>query len=283
MPHPDSTPELPMEAHSTKTGSSGLLRRSAALAAVLFAAVTLFPQGAPATDQEPEKMEDTRAVLQQWVETRKLISAEKADWELGKQLMNDRIGLLEREIDGLKTRIEEMDVSIAESQGTEQTLNAQNDELKAASVTLRERVTALEARVKELLKRMPQQILDQTAPLAQSIPEDPNDTELSLSVRYRNIVGILNLINKFNTEIHIKSEMRELANGRTADVLVLYFGIGQAYYVTDDQSAAGIGTVGEEGWTWIPANEHAAAIAQAIAVYNNEEPAAFVKLPVEIQ
>ena len=272
-----------MEARITPSGSPGLLRRSAVLAVALFAAVALLPQGAPATDQEPEKMEDARAALQKWVETRKLISQEQKEWRLEEQLIQNRIRVYEGEISDLRTRIAEMKVSITESQGTEQELTAESTALKASAASLRDRVTALEAQVKELLKRMPDQVKNLVLPLSRSMPENPEETELSLSVRYRNIVNILNLINKFNREIHLKSEVRTLANGQQADVQVLYFGVGQAYYATADLSAAGIGTVGPEGWIWIPANEHAEVIAEAIAIYNNDAPAAFVQLPVQIQ
>lgn len=283
MPHLTSRTELPMEANPHRTGMPGFLRRSAVLAIALFAAVTVLPKAAPATDQDPKKMADTRAALQEWVQARKLISAEERDWKLGKQLMDDRIGLFDREITNLQARIAEMRSSIDEAQGSERELSAENNALKEASLALRDRVAGLEGRVNTLLGMLPKQVQDLVQPLSQSMPKDPADTEISLAVRYRNIVGILNLINKFNRELHLKSEKRQLANGSVAEVSVLYFGIGQAFFVTADGASAGIGTSGPDGWTWIPADEHAPAIARAIAIYNNEEPAAFVQLPVQIQ
>lgn len=275
--------ELPMEDQLQAINRLGFFRRSLILAVVLFAAVSVFPQGATATSQDPEKMEATRAALQEWVQARKLISQEQRDWTLGKQLLEDRIGLLDREVNNLGARIAEMQTSIDEAQGSERELLAENEGLKTSSLALRDRVTELEARVTALLGRMPKQVQDLVQPLSQSMPKDPRDTGISLSVRYRNIVGILNLINKFNRELHLKNEKRQLANGSAAEVSVLYFGVGHAFFVTADGTSAGIGTSGPEGWTWIPADEHAPAIARAIAIYNNEEPAAFVQLPVQIQ
>jgi hypothetical protein len=272
-----------MEATPHRAGKSGFMRRSAVLAVFLFAAFALLPKGAPAAYQDPEKVADTRAALHEWVQVRKLISAEQRDWKLGKQLIEDRIKLFDRETASLQGRIAEMRESIDEAQGSERELSVENGALKASSLALRERVTGLEARVSELLAGMPKQVQDLVQPLSQSIPKDPENTDTALSVRYRNIVGILNLINKFNRELHLKSEKRQLANGSTAEVSVLYFGVGQAFFVTADGTSAGIGTSGPEGWTWIPADEHAPAIARAIAIYNNEEPAAFVQLPVQIQ
>lgn len=272
-----------MEAPLNPNRPRRVLRRATLLSLGLFAAVSLLPNGAPAADQEPEKMEKARVAIQDWVKTRQLISEERAEWTLRKRLLEDEIGLLGGEITDLRGRIAEIETSIREARGTEGELTAQNDTLKASSVTLRERVEGLEVRVKALLARMPERVQQQVAPLSQSMPEDPTDTKLSLSVRYRNIVNILNLINKFNRELHLESELRTLANGTEADVPVLYFGIGQAFYATADGTSAGIGTAGPDGWTWIPANEHAEAIAQLIAIYQNEQPAAFVQVPVQIQ
>ena len=92
-------------------------------------------------------MEDTRAALQKWVETRKLISQEQKEWRLEEQLIQDRIRVYEGEISDLRTRIAEMKVSITESQGTEQELTAESTALKASAASLRDRVTALEAQV----------------------------------------------------------------------------------------------------------------------------------------
>ena len=46
--------------------------------------------------------------------------------------------------------------------------------------------------------------------------------------------------------------------------------------------AAGIGTATETGWVWKPANHAAKDIAKAIAIFQGEEGAAFVRLPVVI-
>lgn len=63
----------------------------------------------------------------------------------------------------------------------------------------------------------------------------------------------------------------------------LYLGLGQAYYVTANGSAAGIGTSTPDGWQWKPANQLAPRVAQAIAIMENEEVPAYVPLPVEVQ
>jgi hypothetical protein len=119
-------------------------------------------------------------------------------------------------------------------------------------------------------------------PLIQRMPEDSAETDQSLSKRYQNITGILNELDKFNTKITVASEVREVEGGR-AQVSTMYFGVGQAYYVGKDEKIAGYGTAGEKQWQWREAPEAGTRIADAIAVYKNEQVASFVLLPAEIE
>lgn len=273
-----------MENNHPPIGSKSILRRSAVLAVALFAAASVMPSSATAWFvQEPDQIEATHTATSEWVKVRDTYSKEKSEWTLGKQLMEERIGLLDNEIEALRKGIDDMKASITEAQTTEIELNEENEALKDSAEILRDRVTQLEARLVALMQRMPPPAVMLTLALAQSIPDNPEETKLSLSVRYRNINGILTLLNKFNNDLHLESEARTLSNGQEADVSVLYFGLGQAYYATNDGKFAGIGTVGPDAWTWIPADEHAEAILQAIAIYNSDAEAAFVSLPVQIQ
>ena len=96
------------------------------------------------------------------------------------------------------------------------------------------------------------------------------------------VATIMIKANKFNREIKIESENRDLENGTTVATRVIYFGFGQGYYVSQNGDIGGIGTSTDKGWLWVPRNDAAAGIAQTIGAKTNKEPAAFVKLPVLI-
>jgi hypothetical protein len=121
------------------------------------------------------------------------------------------------------------------------------------------------------------------APLSERLPDDSDRTEASLSQRFQNVIGILNEVNKFNRDITVTSELRTLSDGTVAEVQALYLGLGQAYYVTVDGSAAGVGRPGPEGWDWSSADEFAESISRAIAILRNEEVPAYVPVPVQIR
>lgn len=249
------------------------------LGALALSAVALVPL---TQDGEGLSIEETQAAIEEWVETRRLISEEKRDWKLGEEMLNERVEVVSEEIESLRAKIEETKGSIAEADEKRIELVEENERLKEASASLQEMVTGLEARTGALLARVPESLQERVKPLSQRFPKDPADTKLSLGERFQNVVGVLNAINKFHGEVSVTSEVRKLSDGSTAEVTALYLGIGHAYYVTASGDAAGIGTAGEEGWTWTPADEHAAAIAQAVAVLKNEQEAVFVGLPIQV-
>ncbi len=238
---------------------------------------------AAADAAEKRDIEGTRAVLEKWVETRQIISQEKRDFELAKQMLGERIELVRREIESLRGKVADAEASVAEMDKKRTEMAVDNDKLKAASASLNAVIAALENRTRQLLVRLPDPIRERIKPLSQRLPDDPNDTKQSIAVRFQNIVGILNEINKFNRDITVTSEVRTLSDGSAVEVTALYIGIGQGYYVGANNTVAGVGTAAADGWVWKPDNAAAPAIAEAVAILKNEKVAAFVHLPLDLQ
>ncbi len=251
-----------------------------ALAGILLSVISL-PSSGNAT--EPQNVDGVRAGLEKWVETRKVISQEQRDWKLGQEMLNERVDLVQREVDSLKSKISEAQQSISDADKKRAGLITENDKLKEAAAGLAESMVALEIRTRTLLKNLPDPIRERVKPLSQRLPENTGETKLSFSERFQNIVGILNEINKFNREVTMTSEVRTLPDGSSAEVTALYVGVGQAYYVSGDGKHAGTGTSSTDGWVWTPDNRIAPQVAEAIAILKNEQVAAFVQLPVEIR
>lgn len=265
---------------STPRGIEGFLATLLLALAALAAAPAVAAQQA----QSGSDLDGTRSALEQWVETRRVISRERRDWALGKEVLGDRIDLVSREIESLRGKITEAQQSITDADQKLAELVEQNDRLKAASTSLDGTVAALEARCRALLARLPEPILDRVGPLKQRLPaEDAEEVKLSLSERFLTIAGILTEVTKFHREVTLSSEVRQLSGGESAEVDTVYVGISYGYYCTVDGTSAGIGTATEQGWTWTPADEHAPAIAAAVKILKNEGVAGFVPLPVDIR
>ncbi|VGO11681.1 hypothetical protein PDESU_00226 [Pontiella desulfatans] len=241
----------------------------------------LAVSGAVACLAQDNELELTKETLSKWVETRKLISQEKEKWELEREVLGDRIDLVRSERDTLSSKIHETQSLITDADKKREDLVEENDALKNASATLVNRIFTLERSVLKLLPTLPVPVQDRMKPLSQRIPKN-QETELSLSERYQNVVGIINELNKGANEISVVSEVRELPDGSTAEVQTLYLGFARAFYCTNKGDIAGVGHPGAEGWVWTSNNAIAQQVADSISILKNEKTAEFIPLPVGI-
>jgi FtsZ-binding cell division protein ZapB len=250
---------------------------------IVFVVLAVAAFGWAAEPVMRDNIDNVRTTLEKLIEIRGVISKEKQDWAVDREVLNERIELVQREITSLREKISQAEQSISEADKKRAELMEENDKLKSASETLKSIISELEARTIELDKRLPDPLRDRIKLLSRLLPEDPNKTKLSLTQRFPNVIGILNEVNKFNREITPFSEVRKLADGSSAEVTVLYVGLGQAYYVGADGTAAGIGRPSEDGWRWEAANDAAGRINNAVAIMKNEKVAGFIPLPVEVK
>ena len=256
------------------------LIRSAAVGLALASSAWLVSR---ADAGDGAKIDEARGALERWVETRKIISQEERDFALSKEILQDRIALVKRDIESVKVKIAEAQTTIAETDKKKAELAAENDVLKQESAKLSATIADLEKATAALLVRAPDPVRERVKPLSQRFPEKPEETKLSLSERWQNVIGVLNEMAKFHRELVLASEVRTLPDGSSVEVTTLYLGLAQAYYVNAAGTVGAIGTSTAQGWSWKPANEVAPLIAQTIGILKGEKVAAFVQLPVQVQ
>lgn len=258
-------------------------RSGAAAIALCLGALGLSASGAATQGGAEAPVEATRATLAQLAETQRLISQERRQWKVSRELLTSQIDVVQREIDSLREKIDEAKANVAEADEKREELVTRDGELKAAGDALRARAGELEARTRSLLARFPEPLLDVVRPLSQRLPSDAEHATGSLAERFLNVVGILKYANKFQRDLSAGSEVRSFADGSSSEVVAMYLGLGQAYYANAKGTAAGVGRPGSDGWVWTPTNEAAAAIARAIAIHDDQGAADYVPLPVRIE
>ncbi len=243
---------------------------------MIFLAVSSAAVAVRATE-----LDETKEALSKWVETRKLISEEKNKWELEREVLGDRIDLVRAERDALSKKIHETQSLITDADKKRENLVKENDALKNASATLVNRIFTLEREVLALLPILPEPVRDRIKPLSQRLPKTA-ETELSLSERYQNVIGIINELNKGAGEITVVSEVKDLQDGTTAEVQTLYIGYAAGYSCNNNGDVAFVGRPTSEGWTWEQNNAIAPQVADSISILKNEKVAAFMPLPVSV-
>ena len=105
----------------------------------------------------------------------------------------------------------------------------------------------------------------------------------SLAEAMQAMVAILQALNQFDQSVTVHSSLRSLEGGQQVEVETVYLGLGIAYYRSLSGQLAGYGQPTESGWNWTVQSELAPAIADALAVANQQVQAAeFIQLPVKI-
>ncbi len=255
-----------------------------AAAATLYLCVATVTLAAEATTSgEPDWRKTMRTALENWVDTEKLISSEKTNWSVDREILQDRVAVLTNETATLRATTAGINADYDASSGKREEYVQQDEKLKTLSTALASEVDRSEKSVIAILKRVPSPIREKVRPLSQRIPEDSQNTKAGLGERLQNVVGILNEINKFARDITIASEVMSLKNGESFEASVIYLGLGQGYYVNQLGTVAGYGVADTTGWVWVEDNAIGQAVSDLIAIHRNEKTATYVTLPIHIQ
>ena len=286
----DSQPRTPISDGRVRRALCGTLALTVIAAFLGLSGVTSAdenPTDENPTDKNPAgqntaDLGEGRTMVRELMQTQRLISEERSDWRNTRQTLKGEIELTRDAIQAIRAKIDRDAADIEKQRAREEELLAERQELDASTAAFSSRVRGLETRIKDLLPRLPGPLQDQVRPFSQEVPEDPENNELGLAKRFQTIIAILNAVNKFNGDVRLYDEVRELEGGRRAAVSEIYVGIATGYYVTEDRKVAAIGRVGEDGWTWKPTNEAAAEIGKAVDILNGDLLAEFVHLPIRI-
>ncbi len=236
-----------------------------------------------ATETSSGALTQTRAALEQWVQTRQLISKTRSDWESDKETLSQTVALYERELKAIAEQMSKVSTNNAQVEKERLAATTKQNQLDAALEKVRSLVAGLEKRVQELAPSFPPPLAEKLSASIKRIPADPTNTKMSGLERMQNVVGILNEVDKFNAAVTVVSEVQKNPSGAEVQVETMYLGLAQAYFVDKAGDYAGVGTPSTTGWHWTPHNQLAGKIQKSIAMYKNAAPADFVSLPVQIK
>jgi hypothetical protein len=230
----------------------------------------------------------SRELLGKYYETEKLLGQEQADWRLGKELLANRVELMEAQLKELITKTAEEQAKITESDTDRQALDQQNQELSKTFEMQLTAVEALEERVRKLWVRLPEVLQSKVGGQFERLPKRDmprQDIKASVGERFLSALAILNEATKFHGDVMIVNERRRLKSGTELEVETIYFGLAIGYFAGADLTnpVAGMLIPGEGGWETVEVPEAAVAISDVIAMQKSAKLAGFVPLPIEIR
>lgn len=227
-------------------------------------------------------VETVRTLLSKWVETEQLSARESREAEQSKDILAARIEVLKEGIAALNEKLEQSDQKLALAQSQKSAVTRDIDQVTVAITQLADEISGLESGLRTLHPRLPAPLTENIRTLYERMPVDTNNVRVSVAERCQNVLGVLNAINKFHSEISVVFDVRTLSDGKPSEVSCVYVGLGQAYSVSPRGEAA-VGRPGPQGWTWTPVPASSEAIALTMEILQSKAKPKFVPLPVELE
>jgi septal ring factor EnvC (AmiA/AmiB activator) len=246
-----------------------------------FVLLTVLTAAIAAHAETP--MNETRSTLEKWVETRQLVSRTKSEWQSDKEMLQQTIELLNRELKAVDEQMTKLNTNTVQADKeralAEASLKSSNESLEKS----KEFTTRFEEQIRKLVPQLPNPLQDTLKPLLNRLPADAATTKMAPTERVQVSVGILNELDKFNNAVSLFNEKRKNAKGEEVAVETVYIGLGAAYFVNESGDFAGTGTPGAAGWEWNVKPELAPSVREVIRIYRNERPAKFIALPATVR
>jgi len=233
--------------------------------------------------QTSQQVELARQKIQKWVETRQVISKERSDWRVQKESLISTKELLEQELAEVEEKLANLSGNESAADAKRAELTEAKMNLEAATGSVKNKLADLELALKGMTKRFPEAFLQQVDPLLRRIPEDPyHPGRATVGERLPNVVGIIQAASKFNSTLHLFRETVQ-NEGREVQVDVLYWGMGIAYFVDQNNTYAGYKYPSNDGWVSEVKSEIAPQVRQVVDMYQRKNPnIEFVEIPVAI-
>ena len=257
-----------------------LLKTSKANVGLRFVITALFIVNSGLHALQPS--EEARKLIDEWVETRQIISKERSEWRIEQDLLEKTQLLLSSEVSRLDSELADLKASESASDAERSALAEDKEALKSAAAVVSNSIGSLETQLKEILPSLPVPLIEKIKPLIRRLPDNPQATDLSLGQRVQNIVGILSQTDKFNSTITLTSEAREFESGKVVQVSTLYMGLASAYYVDDSGANAGIGSPTANGWKWTAIDGSGGKIKQLVEIYEGTGEIQFIDAPAQM-
>lgn len=222
----------------------------------------------------------TRELIRQWVQTERLISEEKTTWQVEKQRMQELLDLYTKELKLLDEEISKAGSSAELVDERKETFESELKEYRDAQRLLSDTLARLLPRARTLLVQLPEPLLEKLDAdidllQAQDALGSPRDV-------LKSMLAVMAECGRFNRSITVGEETRKLSSGKKMTVDVIYLGLAQAFYASEQGDTAGVGTPGKNGWQWQAKPEFAKDIRKALAVYRKDNPPQLIQLPIQV-
>lgn len=248
------------------------------LALAMLAAISACGLAGPASAAGLDTLE---ALTEQWVALRTTLAEEKATWTEKEQHWEAEIHLLQDEIKSLQNEIQQLQTVTTSAEEEQADLLEKKEKFSSVLEEIKPAIDRAEANLRNWQSLLPVSISQELQPLFENLPKNRNDAnKRSAAQRAQTVVALYTGIEELHQHVHAVQEIITDETGANRKVNVLYLGLSRAFAVSPANDWAAVGEPTVRGWRWTPHPQLASDIRQALSIYQQEETAHLVNLPL---
>lgn len=217
--------------------------------------------------------------IREWMETSRVLSREKAEWQAERQSLEESRALLQQQVARLKKALAAFEQEETASDHLRTTQAARREAAREAARAAMEQLGLVERRVLAMKERFPKPLQETLKPLYTRLEQAGQGS--TLATRVQTVAGILDQASQFHATWTHAREIHRFGNEEIL-VDVLYCGLAQAWFVDAEGQRAGVARASDSGWVLQLVPDSAARIRKLIAVHKGEAEPELVALPMEV-
>jgi len=213
-------------------------------------------------------------LTKQWLALDKSANQLVQNWQKEKQQLTFRISLLSHQNNNLRDKI-------SRAENIKNQVNQAREKILTEQTIIEQNINSYRQALPNLLDQLQQLMIRLPSELTQQLAPELEDamTKTALIAQYQGIANIVKTLTKNSQLISVKQSVINI-NEQDLLTIQLYLGHDQAWFVTQDNSRAGIGYQKNNQWFWLEDSQYASNIRQAINYAKNQMPGPLLNLPI---
>ena len=221
------------------------------------------------------QIKDTHKIIEKWIETKLIISEETSKWESEKAALTDIKDALSQEIEQLDKSLEMFQKEETTIEQERSKLTARKEDAQKSTLEIFEKLERLRSEIDSIFKILPTPLGNKMIPFREKL----DDQDLPLRKRLEIAVSILQSVHLFNRSVTME-RIEFTLEGKSREFMVIYFGLGAAYFVNESGTIAGYGKSVDDGWEWTRMDSLAPEVSNGVDLMKNRALPSFLELPL---
>ena len=228
------------------------------------------------------EIKETHQIISEWVDTENLISEESVKWNAEKSALIDINSALVSEIAELDNKLQSSENEISGAEQQRVKLMERKDGAEQNIKILSQKMSTIQRELEKVFTLLPSPLASKLSPFLEKLNNSENGREQPLGERVEASVSLLQAIHLFHRTVSLERQEFTLDEEQSREFLVLYFGLGCAYFVNESGTVSGYGVPSRDGWKWTRKDDLAIEVSTGVEMVKNRTMPRFLKLPIPV-